>query len=54
MEPDGTRKQLYNLDTDHKETKNLVNDEREIEALLTNKLSNWYRRVVQNHHDATR
>ena len=47
MEPDGTKKQLYNLDKDHKESKNLADDEKEITAQLTEKLQSWYLKTVQ-------
>lgn len=46
MEPDGTNKQLYNLDTDHRETKNLVADQKKISEQLTAKLKNWYEKYV--------
>lgn len=47
MEPDGTKKQLYNLEADHKESKNLVKDEVKRAEQLTGKLNDWYRHAVQ-------
>ncbi len=47
MEPDATKKQLYNLDTDHRESKNIVDAEKKIAEQLTVKLNNWYKDVVQ-------
>lgn len=42
MEPNGSNKQLYNLETDYKESKNLVSTEKQIADQLTSKLSGWY------------
>ncbi len=47
MEPDGTQKQLYNIDADHKESTNRINDEKQIAEQLTAKLNNWYAKFVQ-------
>jgi arylsulfatase A-like enzyme len=47
MEPDGTNKQLYNLAADHKESKNLVDDEKKLAEQLTVKLKSWHARFVQ-------
>jgi arylsulfatase A-like enzyme len=47
MEPDGTRKQLYNLATDRRESKNLLKDEPKIAQQLTGKLNDWYSQFVQ-------
>lgn len=47
MEPDGSSQQLYNLETDHKESKNLVNDEKEMTKQLSSKLRSWYAKFVQ-------
>ncbi len=47
MEPDGTKKQLYNLVTDHRESKNAVDNEKKISAQLTAKLNSWFSNVVQ-------
>ncbi len=51
MEPDGTKKQLYNLEKDPKESKNLVNAEKGVSGPLISKLNNWYKDVVKkNRH----
>ena len=47
MEPDGTNKQLYNIDADHRESKNLIDDEQKISEQLTAKLQSWYLKTVQ-------
>ncbi len=47
MEPDGTQKQLYTLNNDRKETKNLVNGEKKIAEELSQMLKSWYANVVQ-------
>ncbi|WP_121353543.1 sulfatase-like hydrolase/transferase [Flavisolibacter nicotianae] len=46
MEPDGSKKQLYNLEKDHKETTNLVDAEKKITTEMTKKLAGWYKGVV--------
>jgi arylsulfatase A-like enzyme len=46
MEPGGAEKQLYNMETDHRESKNLVNDEKKIAEQLTAKLQKYYDDVV--------
>ncbi len=46
MEPDGTKKQLYNLEKDHKESKNLVDVENKISEQLSAKLQSWYAKTV--------
>lgn len=47
MEPDGTKKQLYNLEKDHRETINLVSKEPKLTAALTSKLYSWYSAYVK-------
>ncbi|MEJ7828733.1 MAG: sulfatase-like hydrolase/transferase [Segetibacter sp.] len=47
MEPDGTNKQLYDLEEDHRETNNVVNDDKKITQQLTAKLNSWYARIVK-------
>jgi arylsulfatase A-like enzyme len=47
MHPDGTEKQLYNLEADHRESKNEVNEESNMAGVLTTKLNNWYTTVVK-------
>lgn len=42
MDADGTKKQLFNMDTDYKETKNLSETEKNITATLSAKLKKWY------------
>lgn len=44
MDPDGTNKQLYNIETDHRETTNRASEEKEISEQLTEKLNNWFTR----------
>lgn len=46
MEPDGGKKQLYNLETDHRETTNVVGSEATVAATLTSKLKSWYKEYV--------
>jgi arylsulfatase A-like enzyme len=46
MQPDGSEQQLYNLETDHKETRNLVSIEKAVSTSLASKLMNWYNEVV--------
>lgn len=48
MDTDGTNKQLYNIEADHKETKNLIVDEKKVSAELSEKLKNWHTKIVQN------
>ncbi len=47
MEPDGRKKQLYNLETDHKETTNIADKEITITTELTSKLNSWYNKYVK-------
>lgn len=47
MQPDGSSKQLYNIATDHKESKNVVDIEKEKAKQLSMKLSSWYVKFVQ-------
>ena len=47
MDPDGSKKQLYNLEADHRETTNLVNKEKKVAEKLTRQLDNWYKEVVE-------
>lgn len=47
MEPDGRKKQLYNLETDHKETTNIADKEIAITTELTSKLNSWYNKYVK-------
>lgn len=46
MEPDGSQKQLFDLEKDHKETTNLVEQEKNIAQQLSTRLRNWYTNVV--------
>jgi arylsulfatase A-like enzyme len=46
MQPGGSEKQLYNLDTDHRESKNVVDAEKKISDELTKKLQRYYDDVV--------
>jgi arylsulfatase A-like enzyme len=46
MEPGGAEKQLYNMETDHKESKNLVNNETKIADDLSAKLQKYFDDVV--------
>ena len=41
MEPDGTKTQLYDMETDHRETKNVAEKEKVITKELSEKLKNW-------------
>jgi len=41
MEPDGTKTQLYNMETDHRETENVAEKEKVITKELSLKLKNW-------------
>lgn len=47
MNPDGSDQQLYNLDFDHLETKNLVQDQKQLVETLSNKLKTWYQSMMQ-------
>ncbi|MEO5998898.1 MAG: sulfatase-like hydrolase/transferase [Chitinophagaceae bacterium] len=47
MEADGSNKQLYDLVADHKESKNLLGDEKEMVKQLSTKLGDWYTKFVQ-------
>ena len=47
MEADGSKKQLYDLIADHKESKNLVDNEKEMVKQLSAKLDGWYTKFVQ-------
>lgn len=47
MEPDGTKKQLYNLETDHRETTNIADKEMAVSTGLTSKLISWYNKYVK-------
>lgn len=47
MQPDGSQKQLYDLEKDRRETKNLVDAEKQISKQLTTKLDKWYKQVVE-------
>lgn len=47
MNPDGSQKQLYNLEKDHLESKNLVKEEKKRTEEMTRKLENWYKSVVK-------
>jgi arylsulfatase A-like enzyme len=47
MQGDGSLKQLYNLEIDHKESKNFVGDEKKVTEQLTSKLKTWYQSVVE-------
>lgn len=46
MQPDGSQKQLYNLQTDHRETKNLAAQNKREADRLTLRLLTWYQTVV--------
>ena len=46
MEPDGSQVQLFNLEKDHRETKNLAKEQVKITADLMKKLLTWYAYVV--------
>lgn len=46
MEPDGTNKQLYDLEKDHRETTNRVDGDKEFAKHLITKLTNWYQKIV--------
>ncbi|MGE5519187.1 MAG: sulfatase [Candidatus Dadabacteria bacterium] len=46
MMPDGSEKQLYDLQADHRETTNLADKEKQITARLTALLNKWYKEVV--------
>lgn len=48
MQPDGTNRKLYNMQTDHRETTNVVNKELAVTTELTEKLQSWYNEYV--HH----
>ena len=41
MDPDGTKTQLYNMETDHRETENVAEKEKVITKELSLKLKNW-------------
>lgn len=42
MNPDGSAQQLYNMETDYKETTNLINQEKSIGKRLAAKLQKWH------------
>jgi arylsulfatase A-like enzyme len=42
MEPDGTNKQLYDIDADHKETQNVATLNKDVSDQLSFKLKVWY------------
>jgi arylsulfatase A-like enzyme len=42
METDGSNKQLYNMEADHREAKNLVGQQKKVADQLTGRLSSWY------------
>jgi arylsulfatase A-like enzyme len=42
MEADGSNKQLYNMEADHREAKNLVGQQKKVADQLTGRLSSWY------------
>ncbi len=49
MQTDGSQQQLYNLATDHRETRNVAAREKHTAASLSAKLAAWYtKNVVQN------
>jgi arylsulfatase A-like enzyme len=41
--PDGSKTELYNLETDPSETKNIANELPKLVLILTKKLTNWYK-----------
>lgn len=47
MNSDGSKKQLYNLQKDHRETTNLVNKEKKVAEKMALQLGNWYKNVVE-------
>ena len=47
MEPDGSKKQLYNLETDHRETTDWAEKQSAITKSLTQKLETWYQAVMR-------
>lgn len=48
MDPDGSKQQLFNLQKDHRETTNLVGQEKKKAAELSAKLTKWYADVMKN------
>lgn len=48
MERDGTNKQLYNLQADHRETTNRIKDEKKVTEQLTAKLKSWCVKYVKH------
>lgn len=47
MEPDGSNTELYNLETDHRETTNIATKELAVTKVLSSKLSNWYKTFMK-------
>ena len=47
MESDGTNKQLYDIDADHRETKNLAAVHKEVSDQLSVKLKTWHTKIVR-------
>jgi arylsulfatase A-like enzyme len=47
MEPDGSKTQLFNLETDHRESNNLVSKQQKITADLSAKLKKWHHEFVK-------
>lgn len=47
MDPDGTKKQLYNLEADHRETTSVADREVAVTTVLTLKLNSWYNKYVK-------
>jgi len=47
MEPDGSKVQLYKLDTDHRETTDLSLRQKAITKLLSDKLTKWHNQFVK-------
>ncbi len=48
MEPDGSNKQLYNLEADHRETIDRAGEEKKMTVQLTAKLSSWYMKHMKH------
>ncbi|MDB5246155.1 MAG: atsA 8 [Segetibacter sp.] len=48
MEADGSNQQLYNLEKDHRETKNVFKEEKKITQQLYLRLITWYQQNVKD------